>query len=188
MLKNFLFMAFVAIILASCGGNTNQTQSQTEAEASEIITLTVDEFWASPKEFVAKEVAVKGMVVHVCQYTGKRMFIVGNNPDERFQVKAGDEIGTFPIELEGSMVEVKGLVEELRIDEAYLQNWENELRADNPESELKIHKGEEGHEHGEEDPQYEWDQIAQYREMLAETEDDHLSLYSLAASSFVEIK
>lgn len=184
MIKKLVLMALVAVLFASCGSSADKSK----AEVAEVLEVTVDDFWATPDEYVGKELAIQGVVVHVCQHGGKRMFIVGENPDERLQIKAGDDLGVFAVELEGSMVEVKGLLDELRIDEAYLQNWENELRADNPESEMKIHRGEEGHEHGEDDPQYEWDQIANYREMLAETEDDHLSFYSLIASSFVEIK
>lgn len=186
MIKKFVLMAIVAVLFASCGSTPEKPKA--EAEAIEILEITVDDFWATPDEFVGKELAVKGVVVHVCQHGGKRMFIAGANPDDRLQVKAGDEIAAFAVELEGSSVEVKGILDELRIDEAYLQNWENELLAENPESELKIHRGEEGHEHGEEDPQYEFDQIKNYREQLAETEDDHLSFYSLIANSFVEIK
>ncbi|MBE0637595.1 MAG: hypothetical protein IH598_03660 [Bacteroidales bacterium] len=186
MFKKITLLAVAAIFIAACGNAPEKPKD--EAEVAEIPEVTVDDFWATPDEYVGKEVAMQGVVVHVCKEGGKRMFIVGENPDDRLQIKAGDDISAFAVELEGSMVEVKGVLDELRIDEAYLQNWENELRADNPESEMKIHRGEEGHEHGEEDVQYEWDQIANYREMLAETEDDHLSFYSLIASSFVEIK
>lgn len=186
MIKNLFFFALIAMIFASCGSSTNKATEQ--EQAVEIVQATVDEFLASPDEFVGKEVNMKGVVVHVCKHGGKRMFIVGENPDERLQIKAGEEIAAFPIEAEGSFVEINGIVDELRIDEAYLQNWENELKADNPESDLKIHRGEEGHEHEEDDPQAEWDQIANYREMLAEAGKDHLSFYSVICKSFVEVK
>ncbi len=191
MIKKFFLFAMVAVLFASCGSAPENAASEAEAnEIAETLEISVDEFWATPDDFVGKELAINGTVVHVCQHGGKRMFIVGADPDERLQVKTGDELAAFEIELEGSMVEVIGVLDELRITEEYLQDWENELKADNPESELKIHRGEEGHEHGEEedDTQYEWDQINRYRELLAETEDDHLSFYSLIAKSFVEVK
>jgi len=186
--KQIFLFALIAVLFASCGSAPDQ--SKAKAETSEVLEVTVDDFWAAPDDYVGKEIAMQGIVIHVCQHGGKRMFIVGEDPDDRLQVKAGDDVPVFEIELEGSLVEVIGVLDELRITEEYLQNWEAELLADNPDSDLKIHRGEEGHQHGEEedDHQYEWDQINRYRELLAETEDDHLSFYSLIAKSFVEIK
>ncbi len=114
---------------------------------------------------------------------------IGNTSDvERIQIKAGDQIDAFNVELEGSKVSIIGVVDELRIDEAYLTEWENELKADNPESELKIHKGEEGHEHSEGDPNAEFNQIDAYRAQLAELGVDHLSFYSIIAKEYKEKK
>jgi hypothetical protein len=189
MIKKIFLLAMVAVVFASCGNAPEKAASEAEApETAEIMEISVDDFWATPDDYVGKKLAIQGVVVHVCQHGGKRMFIVGENPDERLQIKASDDVSAFAVELEGSMVEVIGIMDELRINEEYLQEWEAELKADNPESELKIHRGEEGHEHEEEDAEYEWKQINNYREMLAETEDDHLSFYSLIAKSFVEVK
>jgi hypothetical protein len=181
-MKKILFIALAAIFFASC----NNAPDNKTAEAQEIIVISVDDFWSNPDEFVGKDIAVEGLVMHVCQHGGKRMFIAGADPDERLQIKTGDDIPAFAVELEGSMLEIKGYLDELRIDEDYLATWEAELIADNPESELKIHRGEEGHQHEEDDAEYEWKQISRYREMLSETEEDHLSFYSLIAKSYVE--
>lgn len=186
MIRNLVSLALIAIFFASCGGSTTKQADQEQAD--EIVQLSVDEFLADPAEYVGKEVTMRGLVVHVCKHGGKRMFIVGENQDDRLQIKAGDEVAAFPLEAEGSIVEINGIVDELRIDEAYLENWENELKADNPESEMKIHRGEEGHEHGEGDIQAEWNQIANYREQLVELGQEHLSFYSVICNSFVEIQ
>jgi hypothetical protein len=181
-MKRILFIAVAAIFFASCN---NAPENKTE-EAQQINVISVDDFWNNPDEFVGKDIAVEGVVMHVCQHGGKRMFIAGADPDERLQIKVGDDIPAFSVEMEGSMMEIKGYMDELIIDEDYLLKWEAELVADNPESELKIHRGEEGHEHEEDDAEYEWKQINRYREMLSETEEDHLSFYSLIAKSYVE--
>jgi hypothetical protein len=116
------------------------------------------------------------------------MFIIGEDPDERIKVTTGDEIEAFDVELEGSDVEIIGIVDELRVDEAYLTNWENEVMADNPESEMKIHKGEEGHEHDEGDAEAELEQINDLRAQLLESGEDHLSFYSIIATEYKEKK
>jgi hypothetical protein len=184
MIRKVFLMLMVSFLLASCGNSPEKAAGET----SDLLNISVDMFWGDPDAYVGKNVLLDGFVVHVCQHGGKRMFVTGDDPDERLQVKTGDNIPAFAIELEGSQLEIKGIIDELRIDEAYLQSWENELIADNPESELKIHRGEEGHQHEEDDAEYEWKQIRRYRELLAESDDDHLSFYSLIAESFVEIE
>jgi hypothetical protein len=181
--KMFLFL-MTAMMLASCGSSPEQAKT----EVVEVVKISVDDFWNNPGTFVGQEVMIEGVVLHVCQHGGKRMFIAGSDPDERLQIRPGDDMQPFSVKMEGSFLEIRGIVDELRIDEPYLVSWENELIADNPDSELKIHRGEEGHEHhhDDEDHEYEWRQIKRYRELIAESGDDHLSFYSVIAGSFVE--
>lgn len=190
MIKNLFLLAIVAVFFAACNNATTESADQSAADDSqEIVMITTNDFNTHPENFVGKEVVIEGTAVHVCKHGGKRMFIIGDTTDvERIQVKAGDEIDAFNVELEGSDVSVVGVVDELRIDEAYLTEWENELKADNPESELKIHKGEEGHEHSESDPNAEFNQIDAYRAQLAEQGVDHLSFYSIIAKEYKEKK
>lgn len=185
MIKKVFLFAMIAAFFVSCNNTGEQSQ---QASAEEVAMITVQDFLTAPDNYVGKEIKIEGTTVHVCKHGGKRMFIIGEDPDERIQVKAGDEIPSFAVELEGSDVLIAGMVDELRIDEPYLTEWENELKADNPESELKIHKGEEGHEHDEGDPEAEMKQIADYRAQLAESGKDHLSFYSIIAKDYQEKK
>ena len=41
-------------------------------------------------------------------HTGKKMFIVGENPDLRLYIEAGEASAKFPMELLGSVVSVEG--------------------------------------------------------------------------------
>lgn len=191
MIKKLFLFAVVAVFFASCNNSTTteQTEKATTEEAPEIAMITAMDFQTHPEDYVGKEIVIDGTAVHVCKEGGKRMFIVGDPNDEnRIQVKAGDNIDAFDVALEGSDVSVKGMVDELRIDEAYLTEWENELKADNPESELKIHRGEEGHEHNEGNANAELEQIANYRQQLKYKGVDHLSFYSIIAQEYQEKK
>jgi ABC-type Fe3+-hydroxamate transport system substrate-binding protein len=184
MTKKLFVLAAMALIFAACN-NTTSDQSQ----AQELAVITCEEFSTSPDKFVGQEIMIEGTAVHVCKHGGKRMFIIGEDPDERIKVTTGDEIEAFDVELEGSDISVIGIVDELRVDEAYLTNWENELMADNPDSEMKIHGGEEGHEHGEEgNVEEEMEQINDLRAQLLESGEDHLSFYSIIATEYKEKK
>lgn len=186
MVKKVLFFAFAVILFTACGNNPDK--SAQEKTVDEIAMIGVQDFLSNPDSFVGKEVIVSGTTVHVCREGGKRMFIIGEDPEQRLQIKAGEGIPAFAVELEGSDVLVTGIVDELRIDEPYLTQWENELKADNPESEMKIHRGEEGHEHKEGSVDAEYEQINNYRTRLAESGKDHLSFYSIIASKYEEKK
>jgi hypothetical protein len=191
MIKKIFLFAITAIFFASCNNAPKEQAAEGDGMATdqtEIIMVSPDEFNANPDAFVNKNVVIEGTAVHICKHGGKRMFIIGTDPENRIQIKAGDAIASFDETLEGSDVVINGVVDELRIDEAYLTQWENELKADNPESELKIHRGEEGHEHDEGDPNAEYEQIDDYRAQLAELNVDHLSFYSIIANEYKEKK
>jgi len=183
MTKKLFVLAAIALIFVACN---NATSDQNQAK--ELAVITCEEFSTNPDDYVGQELIIEGTAVHVCKHGGKRMFIAGADPDERIKITAGDEIAEFDVEMEGSDVSVVGIVEELRVDEAYLTNWENEVMADNPESEMKIHKGEEGHEDHEGDAEAELEQINDLREQLNESGKDHLSFYSIVAAEYKEKK
>lgn len=122
-MKNFALL-LVAIVVFACNNTSpkNEEVKKTEVK-TEIATLNSDDLLTKISEYVNKEVAVKGTVVHVCKHGGKKLHLVGQNPDERLIVFATEEIGKFERELEGSDVVLKGIVREERLDEKYLEEW-----------------------------------------------------------------
>ena len=195
MTKKLFFLAALAMIFAAC--NSTSTD-QKEANSEEIAVITCEDFSTSPDDYVGQDISIEGTAVHICKHGGQRMFIVGEDPDERIKITCGEEMEAFEVEMEGSDVAIIGIVDELRIDEAYLSSWENELLADNPDSEMKIHKGEDDHGHGEEgeegddhhevDIEGELEQINDLRAEIKESGKDHLSFYSINATEFEEKK
>ncbi len=188
MARKFWMIAIAAVILSACGSQTqkpeNKVQEETVAEATPV-QITVEEFSDKAGDLVGQEVAVSGTVVHVCKHGGKRMFIMNEDQDVRIKITSGEGMAAFNTDMEGSDVAVKGIIEELRIDEDYLQNWENELNAEKGgDSEHKIHTGEEGHEEHEGDVEHELEQISNYRDMLKESGKDHLSFYNIACIEY----
>ncbi len=94
-----------ALILASCGSKSGKEVSKANEEA---VKIEFASLVANPSDYVDKDVAVKGKVVHVCKVTGKKLFIVGDDPDVRLFVSAGENTPKFPMELLGSEISVEG--------------------------------------------------------------------------------
>lgn len=187
MTKNFLILAGISLLFMAC--SNNQSSVNEPAEQEEIFTLAVNTFDTVAEEYIGKVVRLEGTVAHVCKHGGKRMFIMDDNPDIRVKVTVGESIPSFDVELEGSDVVVQGMVDELRIDEAYLIQWEEEL-ASQPEEEHEAGEGEHGPQSGlgekadQGDHAEAYEMIAEYREQLAASEKGYLAFYSIICDEF----
>lgn len=109
MIKRFLSIIAMAVIVASCGNTGNKEAANKDASATGTTVVFAD-LAGNPDNFVGKTIAVEGKVVHVCTHSGKKLFIVGDNPDVRLYIQAGENMPKFPMELLGSTVVVEGLV------------------------------------------------------------------------------
>jgi hypothetical protein len=187
MFKNLFLLSISMVILFGCGSSTDMKNDQDANQ--EIVMLTIDQFNENPDDFVGKQIVIEGTVMHVCKHSGKRMFIGGGEElEERLQIKSSDEIATFDVDYEGLDVLVTGIVDELRIDESYLSEWENEVRNAKPEESEDGHTCEEGHDHDEGDMNHQLKQIENYRKMIADNGGKHLSFYSVIAKEYTEKK
>lgn len=81
------------------------------AFSQEVTVLKPTEFPDKAETYLGQKVQIEGLVVHVCKHGGKKMFIVGENPDIRVKIDASDEVTVFGPELEGSTVSVQGIVQ-----------------------------------------------------------------------------
>jgi hypothetical protein len=197
MIKKIYLLLFVAVIFAACSNHQKPVENEITEQEKVVTELTVANFEKMAGDLVGEEIIIKGLVNHTCKHGGKRMFIVAEDTEESVKIEAGENIDSFDAELEGSDVIVKGLVEELRVDEAYLTEWEAEVEAD-AESELKIHDGDHEGEHseGEEEAEGEegeteedhhgsdLEQIENLRKQLKESGKDHLSFFSIKCLSY----
>ncbi len=188
MLKRLFLFAIVAVIFASCGNQPQKSTNETNdvQEVTEVIKITPTDFDTKAAELVDQEVTMEGTVVHVCSHGGKRMFLVDENSEARIKVEIdGDSDAAFKTEIEGAVVSVVGKVFELRIDEAYLAEWEAEINAaiaegeeGHEDHEKGVHLGEEGHENSTQHADLE--RVEEFRSEIAASGTDHLSFYSLS--------
>jgi hypothetical protein len=116
--NKFNTLVLVGLIIASCGN---------EKKTAKTVQLTVVNVTVNAADYVGKNVVMKGTVVHVCRHGGKRMSMIGEEPDPRFKITAGEEVDAFDVSLDGSDVLVHGVVQETIIDESFLDSWEAEL-------------------------------------------------------------
>ena len=188
MKKNVLILfAFVGLLIAC-----NNSQKKVEKDGSEEpVTLTVNDFLTKAGDYVGQEIVIKGTVSHTCRNGGKRMFIFDDSEDNRVKIEASESVPSFDVSLEGSDIQVSGMIQELIIDEAYLSEWEQELNEENDteaESDTTVVGNHEGGglgaaaDQGTHLPVMET--IAEYRKQIAESGKDHLSFYSVECISF----
>ena len=87
------------------------------AQENNVTILKPTEFPDRAESLLDQKVQIEGLVVHVCKHGGKKMFIVGDDPEIRVKVDASDEVTVFSTELEGSTVVVQGIVQPMAMEE-----------------------------------------------------------------------
>lgn len=195
MIKKLVFFITLSMIFFACGTRTEQPPPAGEEELAVISVATFDSLAG---EYIGQEVQIEGLIDHVCRHGGKRMFLVYAGTDGRVKVTTGENIPSFDVALEGSDVVVKGVVDELRIDEQYLTEWENELIEQEALQTEEHAEGEpagaEEHGHGEHTGMGDQadqgthtdtrDQIKMYREQIASSDKGYISFYSIICSEY----
>lgn len=113
-MKKITFLVLLSFVLFSA----NVIIAQDNANVAGVKPANVQGAIITPENFqdfatnnVGKEVEIKGMVVHVCQHGGKKMFIIGEDPDKRVKIDASEKVSVFKPELEGSTVLVQGTIQ-----------------------------------------------------------------------------
>jgi hypothetical protein len=110
-MKKVTFLALLTIILVSASPILSQDLTAQEAIQERAAIISPEKFQDYAAENVGKDVEVKGMVVHVCKHGGKKMFIIGEDPEMRVKIDASDKVSFFKPELEGSTVVLTGTIQ-----------------------------------------------------------------------------
>lgn len=133
MKKQILFSLALAgaLALASCGSGTQNTATSaaSESQTAEVKTMDVDSLLASADALVDQPVVVEGICTHICSKGGGKLFMMGSDDTKTIRVEAGEKIGRFPQDVVNNIVIINGILREQRIDEAYLAQWEEQVKA-----------------------------------------------------------
>lgn len=192
MKKHFLAIlaisAFLGGTTVSCGSSSSNSKTTTAAAPNEV--MEVDSVLKNADKLVGQTVVLEGVCTHICQHGGGKIFLMGSDDTQTIRIDAGQKIGSFSPETVNSLVRVQGTVQEERIDEASLNQWESQIKAQVTER------------HGEEGAGCESDQkargeapagsieerIANFRKRIAERRanegKDYLSFYSITADNY----
>jgi hypothetical protein len=183
-MKN-LFLLVIALTFSII---VNGNPQKADVADNKPVKVTVADFNEKAAGLVGKKVVIVAIVDHICKHGGKKMILVAENTDARVKVTPQEGMGAFKPELEGEEVKVTGTVHEMKVDENYLNNWEDEIKA-GFKKEKGIHEGKEeamknregNSEKMAEDPMK---QIKALRKKLKDSGKDHLSYYSIVCSDY----
>ncbi len=174
--------------MTGCNNNGEKnTTSQTVAETTPSI-MEVDGLLAEADSLAGTEVTFQGVCTHTCKHGARKIFVMGSDDTQVIRVEAG-KLGAFSQDCVNNIVTITGILKEQRVDEAYLQNWEAQAKAQTAEqhgdSEAgcdteKSARGETGNSVAE--------RIADFRRRIAEENaksgKNYLSFYYVEAVSY----
>lgn len=189
MKTKLMILLAAATMFVACGGNNSKKAADNAAEAIEATTsMEVDALLAEAAALAGQEVEFEGICTHICKHGGTKIFLMGSDDKKTIRVEAA-ALGSFSQKCVNSIVKVKGVLVEDRIDEAYLQRWEASVAAatakQHGETEAgcdteKTARGETGNTVAE--------RIADFRAKIAArkaaTGKDYLSFYHVEARSY----
>jgi hypothetical protein len=113
-MKKITFLAVISfLLLATSAVFAQDMKAKPTAIAAQeqSVVISPEKFQDYAAENVGKEIEITGMVVHVCKHGGKKMFIIGEDPEMKVKIDASDKVSVFMPELEGSTVTVKGVIQ-----------------------------------------------------------------------------
>jgi hypothetical protein len=214
MIKNLVIVLFAFVFIIACGNNktektndvkevktkvekneksVNTSKVELKKDTKKEVVLTVDDFIRNAKEYVGKEIDVTGTAVHVCKESGKKLFLGGKNPKNKVKITAGENMPKFDVKLEGDTLQVKGIVKELRVDEAYLDLQVKQINSA-PDSDKDKSEENEKKEHHDAEPKADdhhrkkedsLKQIKTLREKIKASKEGYISFFSL---EFISLK
>jgi len=121
-MQRSILWVFIVFLAVSCNQTANKEGVNPETDKTEkVVSATINELFAAPADYQDKEVAVSGMVTHVCREGGQKCFIVAEDGETQIRIVTGGEIDEFKVEMEGSTVAFKGIFRVLNPEQAEVQ-------------------------------------------------------------------
>lgn len=122
-MKKLIYLLFPMFLLFACNNNAEKTNDENETKCENEESkcshdeskckdvICVDKLLQDPEAYVGKEITVGGKCTHVCEHSGKNIFIASPKNEENILVgKAGEGIEAFDANLLGKKVMLKGVL------------------------------------------------------------------------------
>ena len=130
-MQRILLWVAGAMLMTACSQSGNKGDGSLQAsDKQEVITATVEELLAQPAEYENKQIAVSGMVTHVCRHGGQKCFVLGQDGETQIRIVPGGDIDEFKIDMEGSTISFTGTFKILDANQATEMAEENEAQAE----------------------------------------------------------
>lgn len=175
-MRTFLVIGIAFLfVLTSC----NKQAAEVKPVAPAMKTVSFDELYSNTFDAPKGKVVVEGLCIHVCKHSGKKIFVIGSDPNKKVQIYAGEGLSGFPPDIEGSKVRVVGVLEEEKLDMKYVQEMEEELIAEEKEqtkSKTKSCVFED-----------EMKKIKDLKEKISKSPKGYFSLYSMTSTEYKKI-
>lgn len=108
-MQRSILWLLIAILAVSCNETVKNESANQEVDKTErIISASIVELLESPMDYQDKEVAVSGLVTHVCRHGGQKCFIVADDGETQIRIEPGGDIDEFLVDMEGSNIAFKG--------------------------------------------------------------------------------
>ena len=118
-MQRLIVWVLFAILFGSCSQSGKQEGTTAEeSQTEQIVKATIQELLAQPADFNGKEVAISGMVTHVCKHGGQKCFVLADDGETQIRIVPAGDIDEFKIDLEGSTVAFKGTFKVLNLVQA----------------------------------------------------------------------
>ncbi len=197
-MKNYrlIFIAAIALVAFTIQGCNSKKQKNSDPAKTEQTSLAsqkilqVDDLLKEAEAMSGKEVEIEGICTHICKHGGKKIFLMGSDDTKTIRIEAGKEFGNFKPETVNNVVRVKGTLVEDRIDEAYLVQWEEKIKAQPEEKHGTTEAGcsSEQKARGETVANSTTERINNFRKRIAERSEkegkNYLSFYHIDATQY----
>lgn len=120
-LNSFFAIVVAALTLTACGNNQNNKAA--EEQVAQVVAI--DSVLTDGEAMAGQLIEIEGVCTHICSHSASKIFLLGDS-GQTIRVEAA-ELGSFDQKCKNSIVKVQGVLCEERIDEAYLQAWEQRI-------------------------------------------------------------
>ena len=122
-MKKLFLLIIPAMMLFACNNAEKKTddkccdKEKCEQTSCTKDMMTVDSLLANLESYVGKEVKVCGKCIHVCEHSGKNIFLANPDDEEILIIgKAGEGIEAFDKALNGKHIYLKGTLKSVEVE------------------------------------------------------------------------
>ena len=126
-MQRMALWVMLAILMGACKQSPQKNTKAESGNTEKIVAASIEELVANPGEYKNLEVAITGMVTHVCRHGGQKCFLLAKDGQTQIRLVPGGDLDEFKIELEGSTIAVKGTFRVMtpELAEAHVEDHEN---------------------------------------------------------------